>query len=636
MPKTIVARDGDTLCTLAMREGFLNCDQVRADPANAALLNRRLRAGDRVTIPDPAPAPAARAAGARHGFRHRSAPPPSIRLVHGTPDRAFPDDPTLARLNISNYVTDKAGADGTAAFTAAFGFNADADQDPDVFKVEVVCPGAGASIRVLLEALKPVYRADGAVARHELFTGAEYNARRLEAECQPVGGGSVRYRSRYLRLVSDEADRDHLPTQTLMISDMADGLNGDNDRVEILDQRVRASFVIPACRAAAPDQCSLRAEAEVGESRSRIRLAVHVYRAAVGGAALVGGVTEQMLRRRVMKWFRRAYAQANLSPRLSGPAIEILDPPAANMITISNNHGRAASGVNATGAASTLSFRLGAPPGAGGVLGPVLDAVAAATAPTVTVNLTPNMTPAQVGAAIVAALPAGYTGRASTNAVVFNRVNGSCDVIITKNDGTRVVIRDEQTTDTALSGAGGLVVPRVNLGSVDDSDTSTEPTTPELRRVLREGTSADDRLDFFVIGSFANNGLRGLSYLSSRALPAHQRNPAPLRWAVIMASTSGSGAVMDGSDNLPFTFPHESGHVINDAFHTTNVGNEMMSAGGTSVANSVTATKRICDSVQISYDEYDPAQANQGDTRSVVISAVQQMRTNGAPVIGGW
>ena len=56
--------------------------------------------------------------------------------------------------------------------------------------------------------------------------------------------------------VVDEADRDTagLPGQLLFVSDFADGLGtgaaGDNDTVEILDQKVRASYQVSRCAAA--------------------------------------------------------------------------------------------------------------------------------------------------------------------------------------------------------------------------------------------------------------------------------------------------------------------------------------------------------------------------------------------------
>ena len=52
MSETVMAEDGDTLCKLAIAAGFPNCEPLRNEAANSDYLNRPLRAGDEVTIPD--------------------------------------------------------------------------------------------------------------------------------------------------------------------------------------------------------------------------------------------------------------------------------------------------------------------------------------------------------------------------------------------------------------------------------------------------------------------------------------------------------------------------------------------------------------------------------------------------------
>lgn len=632
MPTTIVAAEGDTLCSIAIKNGFLNCDLLRADGANAAFLTRPLKAGDRVTVPDPRQKKHDAPTEKTHTFKRKRTPAPRIRFVHGSPDRAPAADDALTFLNISHYRTNLAGANGTAAFSAAFGFNADAHADLATFKVEIVSPDGGNPIQAKLEALKPVYAADGSVTSHELFTGAEYDRRKLDFDARTVPGSIKRFRSRYLRLVADGRDKAAVATQTLLVTDTADGLNGDADQVEILDQQVRASYELPGCNAAAPNKCTVRVELPVGTNRLRIKIAVHVFRSAVGAATMVAGLTRRMIRRRIKKWFRRAYAPANMSVKVVAPGIELIDPPAPNMITIGQDTGALASGVNGAGNPSTLTFELGAAP-------PPPPAPPPAPGPTVTVNLAAGRTPVQVGAAIVAALPAGYSGRTFTNARAFNAANPSCDVLITKNDGTRVLIRNETTTDTTAT----IAVARVNLANVDPTDAFNTiiPTSIEMRRVLRSAAGTDDRLHFYVIDQFRTPGLRGRAFIAATDLAAPFRPRAGTRWAVIMAANSGSGAVMDGSNNLPFTFPHEAGHVLNDAFHSDNADpngpTQLMSGAGTSVANSVNATKRISDTpVQVRYAFFDPAQPTPGAFVNNPIFPAQRMRTRGAPVIEAW
>src|SRR5690606_34064436 len=94
------------------------------------------------------------------------------------------------------------------------------------------------------------------------------------------------------------------------------------------------------------------------------------------------------------------------------------------------------------------------------------------------------------------------------------------------------------------------------------------PTTIDFRRVLRAATGSDSVLDCYVVGRFVSGGLRGRAFVPATDLAAAFQPTAGLRWAAVMGTTSSSGAVMDGGDNLPFTFPHEAGHVLNDAFHT--------------------------------------------------------------------
>ena len=79
-------------------------------------------------------------------------------------------------------------------------------------------------------------------------------------------------------------------------------------------------------------------------------------------------------------------------------------------------------------------------------------------------------------------------------------------------------------------------------------------------------------------------------------------------------------------------------HVLTDAFHTsgTNSTTEMMTGSGTSVANAVDASKRICDTVHITYGMFNPAQPTPGAAVNVAISAVQRVRSRGAPVIEHW
>ena len=634
MPTVVAANDGDTLCGLAIDAGFVDCQPLRNEPQNAGkdFLNRpTLKKGDIVVIPDKKIKHTDKSTNKKHVFVKKTAPGVSIRFVHGSRNRPYLDDLTLAALEISNYESNLAGTNGRKALPIGFGFNADGDADPDTFKVEVVDPAAGGSVNAVLHALKPVYKADGTVDHNEEFSGAQAASRKVDVVCKKVSSG-VAFRSRYLRLVSDEADQATVPTQTLLVTDIADGLGtglpADNDTVEILDQQVRASYSVNRCPGG--KKCTVTAQVPVGVNRSRIKLVFHAFRSAPGAAGGVNGVTNQMLQRRAFRWFRRAYAQASMAPKLVAPRVEFVDPPPDNMLVVCQDHGRFSSGFNGALAQSTLSFTLSVPPPhpAGGPPDPV-----------VSVPLTPLLTPKQIGDLVVAALPAGFSGSTFENARAFNAVNGSCDVIITRTDGTRVMIINETTDDTSAT----VTVARVNMNNVNDADNFNTliPTTAEFRRVIRAAPGAADQLDCYVIGRFANFGLRGRAFVPAGDLAAAFQPPDPLRFAAIMATSSNSGPVLDGGDNLPFTFPHEAGHVLNDAFHTDaadpNGPTQLMSGTGTSVANAVNATKRICDGpVLVRYAMFNPAQPTPGAAQTVQINAVQRFRTGAATVSEAW
>jgi hypothetical protein len=627
---TVTAKDGDTLCGLAIDAGFVNCQPLRDEPQNKGkdfLTRPTLKAGDIVTIPDKKLKYESKAADAKHEFVKKTAPKVSIRFVHGSKIKKYLLDDTLSFLNISNYETNLAGSNGRRNLPTGFGFDPDGDADADTFKVEVVDPAAGGSVDVVLQAMRPIYNADGTVDHNEPFSPA----RKATLTCQKVSSG-VAYRSAYLRLVSDEADQAAVPKQTLLVTDLADGLGTglptDNDSVEILDQKVQASYSVNRCPA--PQKCTVSTAVPVGQNRLRIRLQFHAFRSAPGAAGGVNGVNTQMLRRRAFRWFRRAYAQADMSPKLVAPAVEFVDPPPDNMLVICQDHGRTSSGFNSVAAQSTLSFALSAPPP---------KPAGAAPDPVVSVPLTPLLSPTQIGALVVAYLPAGFSGAVFTNATAFNATNGSCDVLIVRTDGTRVMILNETTDDTSVS----LTVARVNISNVNSADSGPTliPTTAEFRRVIRAAPGTPNQLDCYVIGQFSNINLRGRAFVPARALGAAFQPPDPLRFAAIMATTSSSGAVLDNSDNLPFTFPHEAGHVLNDAFHTNaadvNGPTQLMSGTGTSVANAVNATKRIGDApVLVQYGAFDPAQPTPGASRFLTINAVQRFRTGVATVSEAW
>jgi tetrahydromethanopterin S-methyltransferase subunit G len=650
----VKAQAGDTLCVMAMEAGFLNCAPLRALPENAPFLSRDLKAGDNVTIPDVDPSEVDKPTTQLHVFVRQTSPPVSIRFVRGSKSTPYLQDPDSPILNVSNYRTTKAGDNGQQGFPSAFEFQQPGDADLDTFKVEVVDPAAGATVNVLLEAMKPIYTADPAtgaltVTDHQPFGIAERQIPALS--CAKVHSG-VAYRSKYLRLVVDAlaadpqaADKQAVTAQTLLVTDMADGNGtgqaGDNDTVEILDQEVRASYVIARCPGS--PKCTVRAQLGIGGAeRRKIAIAIHIYRATVGGAN-IGGITEQNVRLRAFKWFRRVYAQANLGPMLVAPFVTTEDPPAADMLVVSPDSGAPPTGVSISGGASSFSCVIEAAPG-----------VAAGTVPSTPISVDLSAVPAprapsDVADAIIAALPAGFTGQKFINNLAFSATNGSADIIISHSSGARLAIRSETTDESDLDFT--VIVTRVNIAALfaQPPDDAMMVNTADMRRVMRQIPGADNVFHFYVIGDLVNQAgkriARGIAVLRGTDLGGAFLPLVPIRNKAFLTTR-----VMDTSDNNPFSFPHEAGHVMGDVFHvdvTDPIRQKMlMHSGepkgsptkkGTSALNAETATKRISDlPVLVLYEMFDPAQPTAGATTSDRINAVDRFRTKGAGLLRPW
>ena len=149
----------------------------------------------------------------------------------------------------------------------------------------------------------------------------------------------------------------------------------------------------------------------------------------------------------------------------------------------------------------------------------------------------------------------------------------------------------------------------------------------------RNFDSGDDRLDCYVVGRFQNVDLRGRSFTPCYELDDDYKPPPPVPFTTMMGTTSSDGRVMDGSDNLPYTFPHEAGHALLDCFHVHRPGGtlvrreELMASGGTSVTAGVRGTKRLCDvPVRIVYDNYHATQTWVGRIGAFYYSVASRLR----------
>jgi len=602
--KTVKARVGDSLCNIAYLNGFGDCKPLREEPANAYIINRadnpaQVLPGDVVTIPDFVEHHEPGATEKQHKFKVRG-DLAILRFVHGASTTTLAADRTLTFLNVSNYITNQAGTeDGNVAFpgSGVKNFNADADKDPDVFKVEVFeLKEPGNDLNVELEVLKPKYDAAGKVTGHERFPGAIRAPRLLTTQVSRQGT-SKRYRSCYLRLVVDDVDKAAAADQTLLASDMHDA--GDS-KVEILDQKVKAFYEIKSCPM--NPKCKSTVILPIGENRKRMRLAIHVLRKTPGGALIVPLADAE---RRVWTWFRRIYAQANIAPKLI-QATRGVDPM-ENLVSISNDSGLKARGDGQIG------FTIHAAGKADLVVGPITPAA--------------NDTPIKTARALAAKVTAPYKAVVSENPARFvdNANLKSADILITEDSGARVTITIDvplANRETRQTISIGVVNPlNIESWAVPNGNNNWNAGSLQQRTVLKnfdsKQSAADDTVDIFVVERMTG-GNRGEAMMSNHRVDPSRPSITQVKWSAFLASRA-----MNAGDANPFSFPHEVGHVVGEVVHATGAA-QLMTGAGTDPANAVGASKRIRDGAVA----YDSPVGN--------FNLVQRLRTEGAPLLENW
>lgn len=576
MPTTYKAKAGDSLCSIAYERGYGNCTALRAEPANVGIIKRtddpcQVKPGDIVTIPEKVEKEVDGSTEQKHKFvkRGRLA---SIRFVHGSKDLPVASDSTLPNLNVSNFVTNRAGNEvNSNSFPDENerNFNADADADKDAFKVEVLDIRGSGELDVVLEALRPIYNAAGAVTGHKPFP----TPRKLEAKASKQGA-TKRFRTAYLRLVTD-ADKDQKAAekQTLLTSDM----HKDGDKkVEILDQLVKAFYEIPSC----PEtpKCKSIAKVPIGTDRRRIRLAIHILRdkpKKIGGTEIVDPADAE---RRLWTWFRRTYAQASIAPKLM--TIRVVDPP-ANLIAISDTVGTVALGTE------TLGFRINASGKPSQVIGPIKPAA----------GRTPKQTAQQLAALVLAP----YKAEVSENSARLDSTSDnlkSCDIVITETSGERVTLDQPQTPALGQTLSIGIVDP-INVPRAPG--TFSNVGTIEQRTLYKNYDTGDNLVDVFVCENVLKAGSAD-SVRGTATLSGHTRNPKRPTATKVKCSVLMSKDTLNAGDANPFTFPHEFGHVAGEVGHTIDdsagvdvLKFQLMMGSGTSSNNDVEGSKRIRD-----------------------------------------
>ena len=610
MPTTHTAQAGDSLCSIAYQNGFGDCQPLRAEPANAFILNRaqdpaQLLPGDVVTIPDKQSKVEQGSTDQRHNFVRRGRLA-SIRFVHGTQNLSVDNDPTITELNVSNYITNQArNPDGDAAFpgVGVTGFNAAANQDVDTFKVEVLDIKASGDLQVDLEALRPTYNAAGAVTGHTQFPAAIRASRELKGVTAKKQGSTQRFRTCYLRLVVDDVDKNAVPTQTLLTSDMHAA--GDS-QVEILDQLVKASYTIPTCPA--NPKCKAQVTAPIGTDRRRMRFAVHIFRRSPirGGVAAPippanlnnPVVTIPDAEKRVKTWFRRVFAQAAISPKMMQP-IRVVDP-VENLVSISNDNGLTAIG------GGQFGFRIDAAGRPSQVIGPI--------------NIPAGNTPRQTADALAALVQPPYRAAVSDNAP--RRPDGvdvfSVDILITEETGAAITIPETQLVRTEARQT--LNVGRVNVMSLESwNGDNFLVGSLQQRTALKNYDTGHDRIDLFVVNQ-VSAGNRAEAMMSGHRVSPARAAKDPIKFSAFLVLIT-----MDSTDNNPFVLSHEVGHVVGEVIHAANNTPQLMEGAGTDVVNTVGANgKRIRDGL-VAYDA--PAGS---------FNLVSRMRAEGAALLENW
>lgn len=584
-------KNKDSLSSLAAANGLATWERIWNDPANEALRELRgspenIREGDIVEIPAPQLGEVSRPTEQKHAFVRVGVPPASIKIITdgGNPRVAVSTEQRI--LQVSTFVT-------TSQLPTGF---LTASTDPRNFKVEIFDEGAnGQTINCELEAMKAKLDARGRPERDAdgKLTYEAFSPRRVIATLQlrRVPGLVHIYRSRYLRLVTDDADDRARANQTLLTD------HDPNDlRVEILDQQVVARYTAVSGE-------PLATEAVVGDSEKRVRCTAFVCKTAFGAAGLVGGVTTDDVKRHFLCWVRRTYAAANMSPLLVDAEVVAVDP-VENLVGISQIDRRNARG------GREIRFRVNTTP-----------------APTmITVTTVAGETPLQIAnrmaTAARAALPAGFTVDVFTNPQAFNQIT-IADIVI-KNGANQVIIDQVRSRDPRIR----IVVGRVRVNSTDVAPFNLfNIGMPENRALIRNYRTNPRAVAVFVINRFAASvGAVGFAYGKQFRERAQFQGVFPVAGSCFVEARTTSRA-----DRRVHTTDHEMGHILIDMVHFAGRGTELMTDAPVQLVNNVFDSKRLSDRV-IPYREFV-----NGRNRSFPLNPNSEIRTReAASYIEGW
>jgi hypothetical protein len=411
-------------------------------------------------------------------------------------------------------------------------------------------------------------------------------------------------------------------------------------RVEILDQDIRASYVLDKCPAASPQaKCSISTTATIGRGLS-VDLAVRVLRAtatgvvesAINGPGDDGIVKLADIRRRIEMFCRRVWAQSHVKCKIT--RLETVDLP-SDMITVGDINPNPSSGVSAAGGGQgEIGFtidvqRFGRSPDSTHVV--VAFQVPAGNTPEDTANLI---------ASHVNALP-GVRARVSVNpAEVFNS--------ILNPDGTTT---DRQSADvlfTDLVSGGRITI--TNLTGIPNQDSAQiveiSSLTPDLsirngnddyhvghpeeRALYKPLDTGDQVIDLYVLRSFSGRpNLLGFTVPECKEMNGNRRLMSGMMNTIVMRRDSA-----DGTSNQPFALPHEIGHVLLDNSLHADSNHQLMFATAINNGN-VQDPKRLIGRTPPANNWDHDLQNPNGSVGSqrVKLNAVDRVRTTSAHLL---
>ena len=643
---------GDSLCSIAVREGFTHCGELLADNPNLA--QRTVRQGDTIHIPQAKDRyfSGTVATGWRWTYRwtgRTALPPvPTVRFVrsHVTRRHTWNDQPQ--RLGISNYVAGFTNRAANAAMRDRTfrGHDGATAGDPHTYQVMVHAPGfTDDDLTVTLFPRRPTYENEQPTNRIVDFSDDEHQRRRLELTVSRERNDY--FRSCYFRLVTDEVDQRAMPGQALLVTDLR-----SDENLEILDQKVHAVLPMAPCQRPWHLRCGGHREVPLERART-VRLSIHVLRAQrlgltevwANGAGDDGYVGLQGVEDRVRIFCRRVWAQAGVVPNLI--RLETVDPP-SDMLTVGDvpqadfAHDEDAAtrrmGLDALGrpgltGRSEVRLRLTHHrwiyADASYDVGPVA----------VTADATPAETAERLRRAIDRANVPDLAVEVSRNPDLAEFPGRyTVDVLLRPEDGwiriTGLTPVDQQDRDQKVLAVRCDVDPFPFRGSADHAHIGS----PEQRNLIKSLGSRDPAvLDVFVLNQIPLNG---------HTIPATNRLAArlcPHDWMknTLLLRAQAAGAVPEDitTTDLPYTLPHEIGHALmNNSGHDQNTIGSLLWPAATPLIRNVEDSKRVSDhasngfgAVAIVRHQY-PEDGYLGE-RPATLNLMQEVQANGSGLL---